>query len=132
MLLMFFAIHCLLITSYSNTLTLPALFLCDVSRISLCVCVCVCVCVRSDSLTSVSLSKIRSQGGKLRGNRKEGLLWQQQRKRIERLRCQKKTEKVIKDLLLVFTPIFSMRACREGEGPKLGITSKNKPKDTEI
>ncbi len=91
-----------------------------------------CVCVCPDSLTSVSLSKIRSQGGKLRGNRKEGLLWQQQRKRIERLRCQKKTEQVIKDLSLVFTPIFSMRACQEGQGPKLGITSKNNPTDTEI
>ncbi len=69
---MFFAIHCLLITKYQlfKPLTLPALFLYDVSRISVCMCVCVCVC--PDSLLSVSLSQIRSQGGKWRGNRKEG------------------------------------------------------------
>lgn len=103
-------------TSYSNTLTLLALFLYDVSRISVCVCV---------SLPSVSLSQIRSQGGRWRGNRKEGLLWQQQRKRIERLRRQTETEKVIKDLSLVFTSIFSMRAYREGEGPKLGEKKKS-------
>lgn len=83
---------------------------------------CVCVCV---SLPSVSLSQIRSQGGRWRGNRKEGLLWQQQRKRIERLRRQTETEKVIKDLSLVFTSIFSMRAYREGEGPKLGGKKKS-------
>lgn len=67
-----------------------------------------CVCVCPDFLLSVSVSQIRILRGRWRGNRKEGLLWQQLRKRRGRLRHPSETEKVIKDLLLVFTSMFSM------------------------